>query len=97
MVRCDDDDDVIMQIPLYVATKMSPVKGASPFIPSPEEYARAALRCIGYEARCVPYWRHSVQWFLASLVPDAALNHWRLQIGIRKRNENMKALLGQKA
>ncbi|OQU92587.1 hypothetical protein SORBI_3001G370000 [Sorghum bicolor] len=42
--------DVQCQIPLYVATKMSPVKGASPFIPSPEEYARAALRCIGYEA-----------------------------------------------
>ncbi|CAL5053170.1 unnamed protein product [Urochloa decumbens] len=87
--------DVQCQIPLYVATKMSPVKGDSPFIPSPEEYAKAALRCIGYEARCVPYWRHSVQWFLASLVPDAALNQWRLQIGIRKRNE-MKALVGEK-
>nr|CAB3504107.1 unnamed protein product [Digitaria exilis] len=87
--------DVQCQIPLYVATKMSPVKGDSPFIPSPEEYAKAALRCIGYEARCVPYWRHSVQWFLASLVPDAALNQWRLQIGIRKRNE-MKVLLREK-
>ncbi|CAL5042498.1 unnamed protein product [Urochloa decumbens] len=87
--------DVQCQIPLYVATKMSPVKGDSPFIPSPEEYAKAALRCIGYEARCVPYWRHSVQWFLASLVPDAALNQWRLQIGIRKRNET-KALVGEK-
>ncbi|CAN6304929.1 unnamed protein product [Urochloa humidicola] len=74
---------------------MSPIKGDSPFIPSPEEYAKAALRCIGYEARCVPYWRHSVQWFLASLVPDAALNQWRLQIGIRKRNE-MKVLVGEK-
>lgn len=87
--------DVQCQIPLYVATKMSPVKGASPFIPSPEEYARAALRCVGYEARCVPYWRHSVQWFLASLAPDAALNHWRLQTGLQKRNET-KALLGGK-
>ncbi|KAJ1283155.1 hypothetical protein BS78_03G107300 [Paspalum vaginatum] len=86
--------DVQCQIPMYVATKMSPVKGDSPFVPSPEEYAKAALRCIGYEARCVPYWRHTVQWSLASLVPDAALNHWRLQIGIRKRNE-MKARLGE--
>ncbi|KAL6856030.1 hypothetical protein ACP4OV_018832 [Aristida adscensionis] len=82
------------QIPLYVATKMSPVKGDSPFIPSPEDYAKAVLRCIGYEARCVPYWRHSVQWFFASLLPDSVLNQWRLQIGIRKRNE-MKALLGK--
>ncbi|XP_062197766.1 very-long-chain 3-oxoacyl-CoA reductase-like protein At1g24470 [Phragmites australis] len=84
--------DVQCQIPLYVATKMSPVKGDSPFIPSPEEYAKAAVRSIGYESRCVPYWRHSVQWFFASQVPDSALNQWRLQIGIRKRNEMMVIL-----
>uniref|UniRef100_A0A0A9CV75 Uncharacterized protein n=1 Tax=Arundo donax TaxID=35708 RepID=A0A0A9CV75_ARUDO len=72
---------------------MSTVKGDSPFIPSPEVYAKAVVRCIGYEARCVPYWRHSIQWFFASLVPDSALNRWHLQIGIRKRNE-AKALLG---
>lgn len=87
--------DVQCQIPLYVATKMSPVKGDSPFIPSPEEYVKAAIRCIGYEPRCVPYWRHSIQWVLASLMPDSALNLWRLQVGIRKRNE-MRALLEQK-
>uniref|UniRef100_A0A0E0MF43 B-keto acyl reductase n=1 Tax=Oryza punctata TaxID=4537 RepID=A0A0E0MF43_ORYPU len=86
--------DVQCQIPLYVATKMSPVKGNSPFIPSPEEYAKAAVRCIGYEPRCVPYWRHSVQWFFASLLPDSVLNLWRLQVGIRKRNQ-MKVLLGE--
>ena len=84
-----------LQIPLYVATKMSPVKGDSPFIPSPEEFVKAAIRCIGYEPRCVPYWRHSVQWFLASLAPDSALNLWRVRVGVRKRNE-MRALLGEK-
>ncbi|EAY80782.1 hypothetical protein OsI_35962 [Oryza sativa Indica Group] len=82
------------EIPLYVATKMSPVQGNSPFIPSPEEYAKAAVRCIGYEPRCVPYWRHSIQWFFASLLPDSVLNLWRLQVGIRKRNQ-MKVLLGE--
>ncbi|EEE52045.1 hypothetical protein OsJ_33774 [Oryza sativa Japonica Group] len=86
--------DVQCQIPLYVATKMSPVQGNSPFIPSPEEYAKAAVRCIGYEPRCVPYWRHSIQWFFASLLPDSVLNLWRLQVGIRKRNQ-MKVLLGE--
>uniref|UniRef100_A0A0D9XRP2 Very-long-chain 3-oxoacyl-CoA reductase n=1 Tax=Leersia perrieri TaxID=77586 RepID=A0A0D9XRP2_9ORYZ len=86
--------DVQCQIPLYVATKMSPVKDYSPFIPSPEVYAKAAVHCIGYEPRCVPYWRHSIQWFFASLLPDSALNLWRLQVGIKKRNE-MKALLGE--
>lgn len=73
---------------------MSPVQGNSPFIPSPEEYAKAAVRCIGYEPRCVPYWRHSIQRFFASLLPDSVLNLWRLQVGIRKRNQ-MKVLLGE--
>ncbi|GJN40138.1 hypothetical protein PR202_gb29313 [Eleusine coracana subsp. coracana] len=41
---------MVIQVPLYVATKMSPVKGESPFIPSPEQYASAAARNIGYEA-----------------------------------------------
>ncbi|KAM3412688.1 hypothetical protein ACQJBY_004054 [Aegilops geniculata] len=85
--------DLQCQIPLYVATKMSRV-GNSLFVPSPEEYAKAAVRCIGYEARCVPYWRHSIQCFFASLLPDLALNAWRLRVGIRKRRE-MKALLGE--
>ncbi|XP_044968952.1 very-long-chain 3-oxoacyl-CoA reductase-like protein At1g24470 [Hordeum vulgare subsp. vulgare] len=78
--------DLQCQIPLYVATKMSRV-GDSLFVPSPQEYAEAGVRCIGYEARCVPYWRHSVQCFLASLLPDFALNAWRLRVGIRKRRE----------
>ncbi|XP_044446537.1 very-long-chain 3-oxoacyl-CoA reductase-like protein At1g24470 [Triticum aestivum] len=85
--------DLQCQIPLYVATKMSRV-GNSLFIPSPEEYAKAAVRCIGYEAGCVPYWRHSIQCFFASLLPDLALNAWRLRVGIRKRRE-MKAPLGE--
>jgi 17beta-estradiol 17-dehydrogenase / very-long-chain 3-oxoacyl-CoA reductase len=83
-----------VQIPLYVAAKMCPFDGDSLFVPSPEEYAKAAVRCIGHEAKCVPYWRHSIQCFLASLLPDLALNAWRLRVGIRKRRE-MKALLGQ--
>ncbi|GJN04368.1 hypothetical protein PR202_ga21912 [Eleusine coracana subsp. coracana] len=45
---------MVIQVPLYVATKMSPVKGESPFIPSPEQYASAAVRNIGYEARRAP-------------------------------------------
>jgi 17beta-estradiol 17-dehydrogenase / very-long-chain 3-oxoacyl-CoA reductase len=78
-----------MQIPLYVATKMSRVDSASLFVPSPEEYAKAGVRCIGYEARCVPHWRHSIQCFFASLLPDLALNTWHLRVGIRKMgNEN---------
>nr|XP_051196584.1 very-long-chain 3-oxoacyl-CoA reductase 1-like [Lolium perenne] len=86
--------DLQCQIPLYVATKMSRVDSASLFVPSPEEYARAGVRCIGYEARCVPHWRHSIQCFFASLLPDLALNTWHLRVGIRKIRE-MKSPVGE--
>lgn len=66
--------DVQCQVPLYVSTKMTEnvagVKRASMFIPSAEDYAKAAVKCIGYETRCTPYWAHGVQWFFASLLPD---------------------------
>ncbi|PSS26922.1 Very-long-chain 3-oxoacyl-CoA reductase-like protein [Actinidia chinensis var. chinensis] len=79
------------QVPLYVSTKMASqialIEKSSLFIPSADNYARAAIRRIGYEARCTPYMMHSIQWFLASLLPDSVLDSWRLSIGIRRRGK----------
>jgi 17beta-estradiol 17-dehydrogenase / very-long-chain 3-oxoacyl-CoA reductase len=55
---------------MLVATKMASVRNPSFFTPSPETYAAAAVRCIGYEPRCTPYWPHALLWLLISLVPD---------------------------
>ncbi|KAJ4827676.1 hypothetical protein Tsubulata_041147 [Turnera subulata] len=81
--------DVQCQVPLYVATKMTSrvasVERTSLFIPSPEDYVKSAIRCIGYEPRCTPYWAHSLQWFFARLLPDSILDAWRLSIGISRR------------
>ncbi|CAL1413438.1 unnamed protein product [Linum trigynum] len=81
--------DVQCQVPLYVATEMTRkvamIEQPSLFIPSPEAYAEAAVRRIGGEARCTPYWAHSVQWYLARLVPEFLLDSWRLSIGISRR------------
>jgi 17beta-estradiol 17-dehydrogenase / very-long-chain 3-oxoacyl-CoA reductase len=78
------------QVPLYVSTKMASqialIDKSSLFVPTAESYVRTAIRKIGYEPRCTPYWAHSVQWFLASLLPDSLLDAWRLSIGIRRRN-----------
>ncbi|CAK9186659.1 unnamed protein product [Ilex paraguariensis] len=83
--------DVQCQVPLYVSTKMTSkvalIEKSSLFVPSAENYAGAAVRQIGYEARCMPYWGHSVQWFFASLLPEAVLDAWRLSIGIRRRGK----------
>ncbi|KAF9624121.1 hypothetical protein IFM89_008059 [Coptis chinensis] len=80
--------DVQCQVPLYVATnmasKVASIKRTSMFVPSPDAYAKAAIRCIGYGPRCTPYWAHSFQWFLASLLPENLLDAWRLSIGIQR-------------
>ncbi|PIN09524.1 17 beta-hydroxysteroid dehydrogenase type 3, HSD17B3 [Handroanthus impetiginosus] len=81
--------DVQCQVPLYVSTKMASqvaqVERSSIFIPTAEKYVEAAVGFIGYDQpRCTPYWAHSIQWFFASLLPDALLDEWRLSIGIRR-------------
>ncbi|KAK1369159.1 very-long-chain 3-oxoacyl-CoA reductase-like protein [Heracleum sosnowskyi] len=87
--------DIQCQVPLYVSTKMTEnvagIKRASMFIPSAEDYAEAAVKCIGYEIRCSPYWAHAVQWFFASLLPDFVLDSWRYSVGIRRRSSLRKS------
>ena len=63
-----------MQIPVFVATKMTKLKPTSIFIASPETYSKASVRSIGHENLCTPYWSHSLQWFIANALPDTLLN-----------------------
>nr|GMD53266.1 very-long-chain 3-oxoacyl-CoA reductase 1-like [Ipomoea batatas]GMD54736.1 very-long-chain 3-oxoacyl-CoA reductase 1-like [Ipomoea batatas]GMD58065.1 very-long-chain 3-oxoacyl-CoA reductase 1-like [Ipomoea batatas] len=81
--------DVQCQVPLYVATKMASIRRSSFFVPSTDGYARAALRWIGYEPRCTPYWPHSLLWGLLYSLPESAVDAWRLKfcLGIRKRGQ----------
>ncbi|MED6119337.1 Very-long-chain 3-oxoacyl-CoA reductase-like protein [Stylosanthes scabra] len=76
------------QVPLYVATKMvskvACIEKDSLFVPTPEAYAKAAIREIGHGPRCTPYWAHSIQWFFASLTPDPLLDAWRFSIAMRR-------------
>ncbi|XP_022957233.1 very-long-chain 3-oxoacyl-CoA reductase-like protein At1g24470 [Cucurbita moschata] len=85
--------DVQCQVPLYVATEMASrvasVSGASLFIPSADDYVSAAIHRIGYEPRCTPYWAHSLQWCFARLLPEAALDAWRLSIGLHRRSKGI--------
>lgn len=81
--------DVQCQVPLYVATKMAKIKRSNFFVPSADGYARAAIRSIGYEPRCTPYWPHTVLWALAHSLPEYVVDAWRLRfcLGIRKRGQ----------
>lgn len=49
------------------------------FTPSPDAYAKAAVRWIGYEPLCMPYWPHYIQWCVASLLPDTPTLAWRMR------------------
>lgn len=66
--------DVQCQVPLYVATKMASIRRSSFFVPSTDGYARAALRWIGYEPRCTPYWPHTLLWAVASSLPESVVD-----------------------
>ncbi|XP_057827236.1 very-long-chain 3-oxoacyl-CoA reductase 1 [Cryptomeria japonica] len=79
--------DIQCQVPLYVATKMASIKRASLLVPSPDTFAHSALRWVGYEPRCTPYWVHSIIWWLASVLPEPLVDAYRLKfsVGIRKR------------
>eukprot|EP00249_Psilotum_nudum_P004347 c17867_g1_i1 orf=282-1256(+) len=82
--------DVQCQVPLYVATKLASIKKSSFFVPSPDTFARCAIRWIGYEPRCTPYWPHSILWWLVSFLPESLVDSFRLRfcLNIRKRGQS---------
>mmetsp|Transcript_68226 Transcript_68226/g.160591 ORF Transcript_68226/g.160591 Transcript_68226/m.160591 type:complete len:319 (+) Transcript_68226:29-985(+) len=61
---------VQVQTPLFVTTKMAKIRKASMTVPSPEDYVRCAARHIGYDAVVSPWWAHSLQLWVLSLVPE---------------------------
>ncbi|XP_059447869.1 very-long-chain 3-oxoacyl-CoA reductase 1-like [Corylus avellana] len=67
--------DIQCQTPMFVATNMiKAMKVPRIFVPSPEMYSKASVRWIGYEHICIPYWFHSVQWFLMRGLPEPLLD-----------------------
>ena len=73
--------------PLFVATKMSKIRRASLGAPSAAQWARAAVRHIGYETTSTPYWFHALQWYSISIAPAWLINWYvlNMHLGIRKR------------
>ncbi|CAA7405068.1 unnamed protein product [Spirodela intermedia] len=58
------------------------------FSPIPTQYAKSAVKFIGYESRCMTYWPHFLQWCLLTLVPDRIINGFRLQHGFSRRKKS---------
>ncbi|RLM75036.1 hypothetical protein C2845_PM15G12280 [Panicum miliaceum] len=85
--------DVQCQVPIQVATKLASIRKPTFLAPSPEAYARAAVRRIGYEPRCTPYWAHALVGLLISLVPEPIADRMFLSrsLGIRARGRAKEA------
>ncbi|KAL6596675.1 hypothetical protein ACP70R_047318 [Stipagrostis hirtigluma subsp. patula] len=81
--------DVQCQVPFFVATRMaSGVPRAwrfSAFLPTPDDYARAAARWIGHGRLCVPNMGHQFLWCVTAAVPDAALDWLLLRAFLQHR------------
>jgi len=88
--------NVQVQNPLYVTSKLSKIRKASLTTPSPSGYARAAVRFIGYDAQCSPYWVHALMLTIMSWLPESLLTKQVMgqHLSIRKRAMQKKAAAG---
>ncbi|XP_078173020.1 very-long-chain 3-oxoacyl-CoA reductase 1-like [Carex rostrata] len=81
--------DVQCQIPMYVSTKMTSEvfknKRSSLTLPDSDTYARAAIRCIGYDRISMPTMGHFLQWCVLSLFPDFHINSDMLKSNLKHR------------
>jgi hypothetical protein len=48
------------QTPLFVTTKLAKIRNPSLTTPTPTGYVKAAIKFVGYESLCSPYWYTSV-------------------------------------
>ena len=62
--------DVQVQTPLWVTTKLAKIRKTSLTVPSPSTYARQAIKFVGYDVACSPYWAHALQLSVADLLPS---------------------------
>lgn len=73
-----------------MASEVADVEKSTVFIPRAERYVEAAVKWIGYESRCTPYWAHSLQWFFASMLSHDILDSWRLNVAITRIQNKTK-------
>jgi 17beta-estradiol 17-dehydrogenase / very-long-chain 3-oxoacyl-CoA reductase len=88
------------QVALFVTTKLAKIRKASLFVPSPEDYARAAVKAIGYDSLVIPYWTHALQLWAMSMLPESFVTKYTLSMhaDIRKKGLKKEAeTVGKKA
>ncbi|XP_020183066.1 very-long-chain 3-oxoacyl-CoA reductase 1 [Aegilops tauschii subsp. strangulata] len=83
--------DVQCQAPFFVAgtmaSRFAEARRFVPLTPTPDAYARAAVRWIGHGPLCVPNFRHQIMWFFAGIAPDFLQDGILLRDHLWQRNE----------
>jgi len=76
-----------LQNPLFVTSKLSKIRNPSLTVPSPNTYARAAVKCIGYDSQISPYWAHALQLWVMNLLPTSLIAYitFQIHLPLRKR------------
>ena len=74
------------QVPMFVATKLAKIKGASLFVASPKGYARSAVAAIGYEILVSPFWTHALQIWVLTNFPE-----WLIAAGTNMMHKGIRA------
>lgn len=85
----------LLQVPLFVATKILPLALSTFLAPTPEVYSKSCLRWIGYEPICLPYWLHSLQGALVHAMPKEFLGWLALKCCLHLRKIENAAVLEQ--
>jgi len=59
------------QTPMFITSKLSKIRKPTMSTPTPQNYAKVAVRAIGYENEVSPYWAHSLQLAVLHAMPDS--------------------------
>jgi 17beta-estradiol 17-dehydrogenase / very-long-chain 3-oxoacyl-CoA reductase len=78
------------QVALFVTTKLAKIKKSSFFVPSPADYARSAVRAIGYESVTSPYWTHALQLWVMAMLPEDVVTRITHNMHLDIRKKGMK-------
>ena len=82
------------QSPYFVATKMSKIRYANLFAPSPDGWARAAVNAIGASGgdadSTVPYWAHALQDAVMQHAPRFAVTSYLMDLHHSMRSKFLK-------
>lgn len=79
------------QSPFFVTTKLSKLRHASLFVPSPDTWAAAAIGCIKPGvASTVPYWPHALQDWVMCALPESLLRPYILSTHADLRRRFLK-------